>query len=82
MSKILYENEHYQVILPDEPRMVDGVPLNYQMFNKVYQVTEGYAQIYPQAVGYVDQWSAMIGQIEDQQEKDEPRIVTLVPTPH
>lgn len=68
VGQVLYENEHYKVILPAEPRVVDGVPLNYQMYNKTYGIVEGWAQIYPQAVGYVDQWNAMTREIESEQE--------------
>lgn len=63
VGTVLYENEHYKVLVPAEPRVVDGVPLNYEMYNKVSGVVEGYAQIYPQAVNYVDDWSDMISRI-------------------
>lgn len=75
VGNVLYENEHYKVIKPAEPRVVDGVPLNYQMYNKTYGVVEGWAQIFPQAVGYVDQWNEMTRQI---QSNEEAKVFSLV----
>lgn len=54
MSKVLHDNEHYLVVLSDNPRESNGVKMHYELFCKTSGVTEGFAQMLPQAIDIVE----------------------------